>query len=99
MPREADLAVDAHPGRSRRRADEADREVRMVLGNTVEPPEKIEMPPRAPQLSVRDGAQAERLLLRDDALDLAVLDGRKARGVERAFGMPTARVLESGRTQ
>ena len=89
----------ADGARARRRADEPRAEVGMVLGDTVETPEKIEVPPRTAQLSVRDAAQSERLLLRDDALDLAILDGPQASGVERAFGMAPPRVFERRRAQ
>ena len=58
VAREADLAVDAHAGRSRRRADEPRAEIRLVLRDAVEPPEEIEVPPRAPQLAIRDAAHA-----------------------------------------
>ena len=45
-----------------------------VLLGAVEAPEEIEMPPRAAELAVGDGFEADVLLLLDDALDLAVLD-------------------------
>ena len=94
VPREADPAVDAHAGRARRGTDETNAEIRMVLGDAVEPPEEIEMPPRPPQLAVRDAAQAQFLLLRDDALDLAVLDRLEPGRIERAVRIAPARVLE-----
>ena len=100
MPGEADPAVDADAGRARRRADEADAEIRLVLGDAVEAPEKIEMPPRAAQLAVRDAAQAQFLLLFDDALDLAVLDGCETGRVERSVGVALpARLLQRRRAQ
>jgi hypothetical protein len=42
----------------------------VALG-AVEAPEKIEVPPRAAELAVGDGLQADLLLLLDDPLDLA----------------------------
>jgi hypothetical protein len=96
VTREADFAVDAHTGRSRRRADETRAEVGLVLGNAVEPPEEIEVPPRSPQLSIGDAAQPQFSLLRDDALDLSILDGLQARGIERAFRVAATRRLERG---
>ena len=59
MARERDLAVDAHAGRPRRGSHEADGEVGMVLGDAVETPEKIEVPPRAAQLPIRDATKAQ----------------------------------------
>ena len=69
-------------------------EIRLMLGDAVEPPEEIEMPPRAPQLAVRDAAQTQVLLLSDDALDLAILDRRETGRIERAVRIAPARVLE-----
>ena len=99
MPGEADLAVDADAGRARCRTDEADAEIRLVLRDAVEPPEKIEMPPRPAQLAVRDAEQAQFLLLFDDALDLAVLDGREAGRVERSLRAPLPGFLERWRAE
>ena len=70
-----------------------------MLHDAIESPQKIEMPPRAAQLAVRDAAQAQFLLLFDDPLDLAVLDGFETCRVENAGGMPLPRFFQRSRPQ
>jgi hypothetical protein len=43
--------------------------------DAIEPPEKVEVPPRAAEFPVGNGVQADRFLLLDDGFDLAVFDG------------------------
>ena len=66
----------------------------MVLGDAVETPEKIEVPPRAAQLPIRDATKAQFFLLTDEAPDLAVLDGgMPAVGEAREFAIGEERFL------
>ena len=45
---------------------------------------KVEVPPRAPELTIGDGGKADALLFLDDALDLTVFDGSQGRSVDLA---------------
>ena len=70
-----------------------------VLFGAVEAPEEIEMPPRAAELAVGDGMEADVLLLLDDALDLAVFDLLQLRGADLALGALGPRVMDRLGTQ
>ena len=62
----------------------------------VEPPEEIQMPPRAAELAVGDGLQPDLLLLLDDALDLApVWKRRLMKDFNRKVEDASARVNKS----
>ena len=80
MAGEADLADDARALGPRLHALERDALIHHVMFGAVEPPEKIEMPPRAAELAVGDRLQPDVFLLLDDARDLAVLDRLELRG-------------------
>ena len=67
--------------------------------DAVDLAEEIVVPERTAKLAVGHGAKARRLLLADDRLDLAVLDGLKLFGGDLAALALAARLLESGRTQ
>ena len=70
-----------------------------MLFDTVETPEKIEMPPGAAKLAIGDRLQADIFLLLDDTLDLAVLDFLELRGRNFAFGALLACFFQRCRTQ
>ncbi len=100
MAGEADLAGDLHAFIARR----APRRNAMPVSITwrldaVEAPEEIEMPPGAAEFAVGDRLQADRFLLLDDALDLAVFDRLERGGVDLALGVLLARLLQRGRAQ
>jgi hypothetical protein len=94
MARETELAVDLGPLGPGIGAGEGDAGSHVALGHTIEPPEKIEMPPRAAELTVGDRLQADLFLLLDDARDLAVLDLGQRGGVDLARGVASARLLD-----
>ncbi len=62
--------------------------------DAVKPAEKIEMPPGAAEFAVGGELQTDLLLLGDDLLDLAVLDGLKCGGVDLGLGEFGARLLQ-----
>ncbi len=62
-------------------------------------PEEIVVPPGAPVLAIGDRLEADRLLLRDQFLDLGILDGPEAEGVERAGRVGGSRLLQRLRPQ
>ena len=99
MAGEADFAGDFHALVARRHRRKGDAGVHDVAFDAVEAPEEIEMPPRAAEFAVADRLQADRFLLVDDVLDLAVLDGLERVGGDFALGEALARCLQRGRPQ
>jgi hypothetical protein len=99
------MAVEADPARdlgaflARLHAGEGDAGARNELLDALQPPEEIEMPPRAAELAVGDGLQPRLLLLPDHALDLAVLDRLQRRGSDLALRALLARLLQRLRTE
>ena len=67
MAGEAELAGDARALGPRLHAGKGDALVHDIALDAVETPEEIEVPPRAAELAVGDGAQPHLLLLLDDA--------------------------------
>src|SRR5262249_8811192 len=67
--------------------------------HAVEPLVEIEMPPRAAELAVGGELEADLRLLRDDLLDLAILDLLELFGRDLALLMPGAGLLERRRAQ
>ena len=94
MAGEADLAGDAHALGPRLHALELDPLARGVALDARKALEEIEVPPRAPVLAVGHRGQADLLLLADESLDLAILDGAEVRGRDLAALVSGARVLE-----
>ncbi len=74
MVAKAELAHHARAFRTRGHARKRDPLVHRIALDAVEPPEEIEVPPRAAELAVGDGAEPDLLLPLDDLRDLAVLD-------------------------
>ena len=99
MVGEADLADDAQALRLGLHAAELDALVGLVDLDAVEHAEEIEVPPGAAELAVGRELEADLLLLLDDLLDLAVLDGLELGRRDRALLALGARLLERGGTQ
>ena len=99
MAGEADLAghLDAFGARLHRREGDASRH--HVALDAVEAPEEIEMPPRAAELAVGHGLQADLFLALDDAFDLAVFDRLEVGRRNLALGALRARLAQRGRAQ
>ena len=93
-PGHAELARDLDAFVPRVDAGKGDAAVHDVLLGAVEAPEEIEVPPRAAELAVGDGLQADVLLLLDDALDLAVLDRFQRVGRDLALGALGPRLMD-----
>src|SRR5215472_4470609 len=62
--------------------------------HAVEPPEEVEMPPRAAEFAVSRELEPDRLLLLDDLFDLGVLDLLELRSGDRGLCMLAARLLQ-----
>lgn len=60
---------------------------------------EIEVPPRAAELAVGDGAKTDLLLLLDDLFDLAVFHRLELSGCDLALVMPGACLPQGGGTQ
>ena len=99
MAGEADLAGDLHALGARLHRREGDAFAHHVALDAVEAPEEIEMPPRAAELAVGDGLQADVFLALDDALDLAVFDRLQVGGRDLALGALLARLAQRGGAQ
>src|SRR5262249_4514302 len=65
--------------------------------HAVEALVEIEMPPRAAELAVGPGSQADLLLPPDDLLDLAILHRLERVGCDLALGVLLTRLPERGR--
>ena len=94
MAGKADLAGDPHAFVAGGDGGKGDAGLHDVAFDTVEPPEEIEMPPRAPELAVADRLQPGRFLPADDVFDFAVLDGRELGFRDLALGAAFARRLQ-----
>jgi hypothetical protein len=94
-----DAAVDTYPFRAWGGADERHTGVVAMLFDAFESPEKIEMPPRAPQLAVGDRFEPEVFLALDDALDFGIFDPRQRDAVDLAERVLRARRFESFGTE
>src|SRR5262245_43201190 len=94
MIREPDLADDPRALRPRLQALEHDTVLHHVMLGALEPPEKIEMPPRAAEFAVRDRLQARLLLFLDHARDLAILDRLQLRGADLTLRGARPRFLQ-----
>ncbi len=91
MAGKAELAGDAHAFIAGDDRSKSDAGVHDVPFDAVEPPEEVEMPPRAAEFAVADRLQAERFLLGNDALDLPVFNiAERGRG-DLALGETLAR--------
>ena len=99
MAREADLAGDLEALVTRRHAGKGNALLHDVLFDAVEPPQKVELPPRAAEFAVGDRLQADFFLLFDDTFDLAVLDRLERGGVDLALGEALAGGFQRGRAQ
>src|SRR5712691_5887041 len=84
---EADLADDARALGAGLQALERDALLHGVALGAVEPPEEIEVLPRAAELAVGDRRKPDILLLLDHALDLAVLDRLERGRADLALGV------------
>jgi len=91
---EADFAGDLQPFGARRHAGEADAALHHVALDAIQPPEEIEVPPRAAEFAVGDRPEADVFLLADDAFDLAVFDRRQIGRRHLAPGALRARLAQ-----
>ncbi len=99
MAGEADLAGDLDALVARRHRGKGDAGIHDMALDAVEPPQEVEMPPRAAEFAVGDRLQPGRFLFLDDVLDGAVLDRLERGGVDLAFGALLARLFQRGRPQ
>ena len=95
----AELADHAQHHRLRLPALELDLALAQIGLDAVELAEEIVVPERAAKFAVGDGFEADLLLLLDDLLDLAVLDGLEFCRRDLAALAPGARLLERRRAQ
>ena len=96
---EPDLARDLYAFRTCFHARERDTFAEVELLDAVEAPQKIEMPPRAAELSGRAGLQTDFGLFGDDAVDLAVFHRAQRRPVDLACRELRASLLERSRPE
>src|SRR4029453_17295817 len=99
MVGEAELAYDAQALRLGLHATELDALPGLFDLNTVEPAEKVEVPPGAAELAVGRKLKAKLLLLLDDVLDLAILDRLGLAPGDGTLFALGARLLERRRPQ
>ncbi len=99
MVGEADLVDDPNAPRLGLHALELDAVTELIELDAVEHAVEIEMPPGATKLAVGRELEADRLLLADDLLDLAILDRGKRSRAERAARRLLARLLERCRSE
>jgi hypothetical protein len=95
----AETLVDAQLDRMRRRAVKLKCALAHIGFDAVERLEEIGLPGRAAVFAVGDRLEADRLLLLDQRLDLAILDRLELGGGDLFLVVPGARVLERLRTQ
>src|SRR5581483_2068989 len=99
MAGKPDLASDLEPFIARGYRGKGNTAVHHMLLDTVEAPEKIEMPPGAAELAVGDRLQADLFLLFDHPLDLAILDLLQPGRRDFAPGTLLTGFLQRRRTQ
>ncbi len=99
MAGEGDLAGDLHALGARLDAGERDARFHHVTLDTVEGPEEIKMPPRAAELAVGCGLQADFFLPPDDARDLAIFHRFEFGRRNLALGALGPRVFQGSRAQ
>ena len=99
MVREADLVDDPDAPRLGLDALELDAVAELVELDAVEHAVEVEMPPGAAKLAVGRELEADRFLLADDLLDLAVFHRAELGGADRARRRLLARLLERRRAE